>query len=283
MDRIIYRNSHNEEIEFSYFSNYILIDFTDVMKNNIVSTKHIADDGYIYTSSNLDARDLKIKSEIVMMDGHEYLIRKLHRVFNPKLLGKVIYESSDECREIAVVMDELPQIHYKKDGTIAIAINLRAYDPYWTEKERTEVMALLTKRLIFPAIIPRATGMVFGLRKSILETPIENIGDVGTGFRVIFRAKGEVRNVLVENKLTGERIKVNVVMQKGDVVEIINTSRKKMVLINGKRSFSSLDIKNGNDQFFDLNVGTNLLGYNADLNAVNLEVALYYRPLYLGR
>lgn len=283
MERIIYRNGQNQEVEFSYFSPYILEDFTDALKNNVVTVKHIADDGYIYASSNLDARDLRIKGAIVMMGNHESLIRRLYRTFNPKLPGKIIYESEDVRREIEVVLDGLPQTHYKKDGTVSIAIDLRANDPYWTETEKTEVMALLSKQLTFPMVIPQGRGVLLGLRKSILETPIENIGDVATGFRVQFRAKGEVRNVLVENKKTGEKIKVNVIMNKGDVVEIINTPLKKMILINGERSFRNLDVENDNDRFFDLAVGTNLIGYNADLNAVNLDVVLLYRPLYLGR
>ena len=114
-----------------------------------------------------------------------------------------------------------------------------------------------------------------------METEVQNIGDVSTGFRVVFRARGEVQNVEVSNKLTNEKIKVNVSMQKGDTVEVINYMNRKMVLFNGQKAFSKLDVQNST--FFSLLPGKNLLGYNADKNAVNLDAIVYYSPLYLGR
>lgn len=281
MERIIYRNELNQEIEFSYFSPYILLDFDDSLKNNVVSTKRVGGDGYFYAGSNLDTRDLLIRSTVLMRDGWRHALRKLQQTLNPKLRGKLIYINELYQKEIMVVLEELPRIKYMSNARVEISIDLQAFDSFWTEAERTEYLAFLTAKFHFPVIIPKATGMIFGIRKSILETEIENIGDVATGFRVIFKAKGHVRNVEVENKLTGEKLKVLVNMVKGDLVEIINMPGNKMIRVNGVKSFKSLDIDNST--FFDLQVGKNLIGYNAELNAVNLDVILYYQPLYLGR
>ncbi len=281
MERVIYRNGLSHEVEFSAFSPYILVDFEDTLDNNIVSTKRISADGYVYSGCSLDARDLSLKISILKRDGWRALLARLQQVLNPKLSAKLIYSNEVYSKEIDVVLDEIPKITMRGKGVVDIYVKCIANDSYWTQSEKSEYLAFLTSKFKFPVIITKVQGMVFGIRKSILETEVNNVGDVATGFRVIFKAKGQVRNVEVSNKLTGEKLKVIVSMQKGDLVEIVNMPGNKMIKINGVKSFKSLDVEVS--KFFDLEVGKNLIGYNADLNAVNLDVILYYKPLFLGR
>lgn len=275
MEKLIYRNELNQEIEFSAFSSYVLTNIQESTKNELITTKQSSRDGEIYASSSLGVRDIKIKASIIKGTNSTELAQRLVRVFNPKLKVKLHYSNQQTDKEIAVYLDELPTIRPNK-GTIDITIDMVSLDPYWMNKPKTEFLALLSPKFHFPLVIPKSEGIVFGLRKSILETPITNIGDVATGFRVVFKAKGQVKNPHVENKLTGEKIKALVTMEKGDVVEIINTPQRKMILLNGKKAFKHLDRSNAD--FFNLEVGRNLIGYNADLNAVNLDVILYYSP-----
>ena len=68
-------------------------------------------------------------------------------------------------------------------------------------------------------------------------------------------------------------------MQKGDVIEVINEPNRKLIYINGQKDFSKLDRLQ--TTFFSLAPGKNMLGYAADENVVNLDVIVYYSPLYL--
>ena len=280
MEYFIYQNELGQKIELSLFSPYIFQNITESLSNDIVSTKQVGQDGERAESWTMGKRVITIQGSIVVRNFYEELERNLLKILNPKLKGKLICNRERTKKEIPVILDELPTIK-RRGGTAEFTIDLQAYDPYWREVEKTEYLALLTKRLAFPLVIPQNVGVLFGLRKSILETEVENIGDVATGFRVIFKAKGEAENVEVSNKLTGEKIKVLALMEKGDIVEIINHPTRKMVLFNGQKAFRLLDVENSS--FFSLEVGKNLLGYHAERNAVNLDVLLIYNPLYLGR
>lgn len=282
MDRLIYRNELNQEIEFSSFSPYILRSISESTKNKIVATENANIDGQIYESSVLDSRDIRVK--ITILHNDEYtrtrLTRQLLITLNPKQGGILIYRTEFGEKEIHVRLDEVPDPKREQHKT-EFDLDFIALNPYWKHKDKTEYLAILAPSLIFPIAIPQSTGVVFGYKRSILETPVENIGDVSTGFRVIFRANGYVKNPEIENKYTGEKLKVLVEMQKDDILEIINTTQRKMILFNGERSFKRLDRSNAD--FFVLEVGKNLIGYNAEINVVNLDVILYYSPLFLGR
>jgi len=279
-EKLIYRNENNQEVEISYFSPYIPVSVDETLGNSIVASKQIGKDGMNYASSTLDSRDIRVKGSIIIRHNIDTLERRLRSVFNPKLSGKLIFRTETTEKVIDVKAEEV--INFKRSKGISnFTIDLVAHNPYWREVDRTEYLALLSGRLSFPLVINQGVGMMFGLRQSILETEIENVGDVASGFRVVFKAKGIVRNPEIENKLTGEKIKILVDMAKGDIIEIINTPSRKMVNINGVKSFKNLDRLNSS--FFELEVGKNLIGYNAEENAINLDVILYYSPLYLGR
>lgn len=282
MERLIYRNALNQEIEFSTFSPYILRGMSESTKNKIVSTSNSNMDGELFASSVLSTRDIRVTATIInkSQDVRIRLVQNLLSILSPKQTGMLIYRTDYGEKEIDVQLDDIPDPKRSK-GTTEIELDFVALNPYWRHKTKTEYLALLTPALVFPLVIPQNIGIIFGYKKSILETEVNNIGDVAAGFRVIFKAKGYVKNPEIEHKYTGEKLKIFVEMQKDDTLEIINTTQRKMIYLNGAKAFKNLDRSNAD--FFTLEVGKNLIGYNAEVNAVNMEVILYYSPLFLGR
>lgn len=282
MEKIIYRNSLNQELEFSSFSSFILRDITESTKNKIVTTNNSNVDGEVFNSSRLDIRDIKIKVTILHRSevNRISLTKKLNSILNPHLPGKLIYRTEKKEKEIDVRLDEIP-ISKRGKGRTDFEIDFVALNPYWQNNPVTEYLALLSGRLTFPIVIPQNQGLIFGLRQSILESEVINIGDVATGFRVIFKSKGYVKNPEIENKFTGEKIKILVELQKDDILEIINSPQRKMLYLNAEKAFKYLDRNNAD--FFLLEVGNNKIAYNAEINAINLDVIMYYSPLFLGR
>lgn len=276
-ERLIYQNSNGEKIEISWFSPYTPLDYTEELANEITTTKNNYQNGYNYVSDSLESREITIDG-FYQLQKNNFLERNLKRVFNPTLPGKLIFYNGTEEKYINVKLESLPSLDNDK-GIGKFSINLVAHDPFWRTKERTEYIALLKPLLSFPLVINQNTGMMFGIKESALETEIQNIGDVASGFIVVFKAKGEVVNPSVVNGYTGEKIKLNVTMQKGDVIEVVNEPTKKLIYLNGVKRFNILDRLNTN--FFTLAVGKNLLGYQSDTNVVNLDVMLYYSPLYM--
>lgn len=277
-EKLIYKNSNNESLEISYFSPYTPLEFSEDLDSELTSVKNNLQDGETLVSESLDVRSISIDGFFQLSSSHNLLERRLRKVFNPKLPGTLTFQALDFERSIEVIPESLPEI--KKDGRRGIfSIELVAHNPFWREKEKTEYLTLLRPALSFPLVIPQGQGVAFGIKTSIMQTAIENVGDAESGFRVVFKARGTVENPGIINALTGERIKVLYTMAKDDVIEVVNLPSKKQVLINGVKAFRYLDRLNS--VFFNLAVGKNLLGYQADVNTINLDVIVYYSPLYL--
>jgi len=276
--RIIYKNELGGEIEFSPFSVFYLEQFEEETKNNIVTNKTNMIHGNNFISSSLDSRYITISGIIEKNAITEVLTNKLLKTINPTLSGKLFYTNKTENKEIDCRVEEIP-IVVSNSGLIKFEIGLVALNPFWKNKEKVEYISLLTPQLKFPIAIPKK-GICFGRRKSILETEVNNIGDVESGFRVLFKAKSSVTNPKIFNVLTGEYIKINYEMAKGDSIEVVNYPEKKSITINSiVNGFKYLDI---NSDFFTLEVGKNKIGYIADINTINLDVILYYTPRFLG-
>lgn len=277
-ERLVYTNNNNESIEISYFSSYTPLEFSEDMDSEITTVKNNLQDGETFVSESLEPRQISIDGFFQLSQGNNVLERRLRKVFNCKLKGTLTFQALDFERSIEVYPESIPGI--KKEGRRGIfSIELTAPNPFWREIERTEYVALLSPTLSFPLSIIQGAGISFGVRSSIWETEIENIGDVESGFRVVFKARGIVKNPSITNSLTGEKIKVLYTMAKDDVIEVINYPGKKQVLINEVKSFRYLDRLNS--VFFNLAAGKNLIGYQAEENTTNLDVVIYYSPLYL--
>lgn len=276
-ERLIYQNSNQEKIEISFFSAYLPTEFSEELDNEQTTSKNNLQDGENFISNSLEPRSINITG-VFQLEHSNRLEQQLKRVFNPKLPGKLIFSDIDREKYIQVRVDGLPDIVRGK-RMATFDINLTAYDPFWREQERTEYIALLTAKMHFPLAIPKNKGFVWGVRRSMLETEVDNIGDVASGFRVMFKAKGTVLNPAVKNSYTGEQIKILYVMEKGDRIEVVNEPNKKQIYINGNKDFSTLDRLA--TSFFTLAPGKNLLGYAADENVSNLDVIVYYSPMYL--
>ena len=68
-------------------------------------------------------------------------------------------------------------------------------------------------------------------------------------------------------------------LKKGDELVVDTDSRHQIIEINGVNAYQKIDRQS---KPFMLSVGENQVSYNADENYSNLDVMLYYTPLYLG-
>lgn len=277
-ERLIYTNDNGESIEFSFFSVYCATDFKDDdLSNDISTTRANMQDGETMVGHALNTRGISIDGHFRLESTSNILERKLKHICNPKLSGTLVYRDTEIERHIRVIPEAVPEIG-RAIGYAKFSLDFIAHDPFWRETEKTEEISLLEPMLKFPLIIP-TKGIIFGRKRAALETVIYNIGDVASGFRVVFAARGTVENPIIQNIYTGAQIKILYTMTHGDIIEVINEPSVKQVLINGQKAFRYLDRRNST--FFKLEVGKNTIGYQADTNTVNLDVAVFYSPLYL--
>lgn len=279
-DRLVYTNDNGQSIEISYFSFFIPENFTEETSNNISTVKDSFRDGCYITNDILEAKFISISGVVNPKADIDVLRRDFKKIFNPKLNGTLIFSSQslEKDRVIKVKAEEVPSIT-KSGDVFKFSIDLMAASPFWEEQEKVEIIALLTPKMHFPLII-KTNAFIFGTKKSVKETEVNNIGDVNTGLRMVFKARGQVDNPCIKNAITGEYIKLNYSMKKDDMIEVINYPNQKKITINQvENGFKYLDL---DSTFFELETGKNLIGYDADLNPINLDVILYYTPRFLG-
>ena len=278
---LTYTNERGLSISMAPLTEYWLEKCQEDLKNNIFSEAQTGLDGKIFVTDNLDERYITLSGFFDSADWKS-MQRTMERTFNPTLGGTLTYQNlftgitrTIECRVMAV-----PSVYWSS-GDARFDIQLVCNDPFWRGQERTEVIALLTKAFHFPVAIP-AEGMYFGLRRRTLQTIFENVGDVSSGFRILFKATatGTVINPLVRNELTGEFIQINYTMQPDDTIEVINFPQIKRIIIN--KTVNGFRYLHPSTTFFEMPVGENVFGYGADENTTNLNVTIFYIPFYLG-
>ena len=205
--------------------------------------------------------------------------KNLLNLFNPKAKGRLIFKGLS----IPCIVEEAPVFKADSHRTPAFFISLLCTSPYFeTIAEIKRLLAGWHPNFEFELEIPIDEGIEMGYREESLIIPIENVGSVPCGATFEFIAQGIVENPMIIDVVTGKFIKLNRIMQEGEIVTVSTHFANKKVLSSldgGTNAFSSLD---EDSEFLQLDVGTNLLRYDAKVNLNNLEVNVYFRPQYLG-
>lgn len=221
------------------------------------------------------------------------------KFFNPKYTGKALITCMGVSRNIEYELEGWTFKATKNvDQKLGIIVDLLCPDPYMLNVDNFgKNMANITPLFAFPWMMlsrrasgkldynPKARGLLLGgatmgYRTLHKEVVLANDGDVSTGVQIQFIAtRGEVTNPKITNTLTGQYMRVNIVMQQGDVLLIDTNERHQVITLNGVNCYQKIDRKS---EPFQLDVGDNYLEYDADVNYTNLDVNLFYTPKYLG-
>ena len=101
-----------------------------------------------------------------------------------------------------------------------------------------------------------------------------------TGVQIQFIAeRGPCTNPKITHVGSGLFVRVKVAMEQGDVLLVDTNIRHQVIELNGVNIYQKIDRLS---EPFELAVGNNYLEYDADTNYTNLDVRLFYTPLYLG-
>ena len=288
MQKLIYRNSIGQEVVLSNSRPFILeqIENTASTSANISTSRSAGQEGVSIDSLYIKEKLLPVTGAIIG-DDMEDLDRKkfyLSSILNPRVKGELIYTNNSLTRKIKCCIQELT--FQKNVGLMQkFLIQFLAPNPFWMDiYSKKEEVALWVGDFEFDLEIPENEGIEMGHRVSNLIVNINNIGAVDCGMRIQFKALATVINPSLFNINTREYIKVNRTLKAGDILEITTefaNKRIEMIRSNGVREnvFNWLDL---DSEFLQLSIGDNLFRYDAESGIDNLEVAIYYSPLYLG-
>ena len=287
IERLIYENERGEVIDFSSRSIFFTDSVTGLndIRNEIYSFSSMGQDGESYIGNRIKSRDIDITGRIRATGKDEQLRckRLLNHIINPHLSATLTYIYGDYVRVIDCKVENSPTFSHKPIFT-EFNISFVCLDPFWRNKhESRDDIASWIGAFEFELEILEG-GIELGYREPSLIVNVCNSGDVKTGMRIDFRATGTVSNPRLLNVDTLEFIAFNnLTLTTGDVLSVSTYYGKKDVALirNGVKynAFKYLDV---DSTYLQLELGDNLLRYEAQTNQDALEVSIYHNDRFLG-
>ena len=281
VEKLTYLNEKGQSIEFSVNSPFFCSEISgiDGIKNNIYTSKGVGQDGVTVTGNSLDIRDIVVQGTVRGDTERNRLV--LLSIVNPKLKAKLIYVNAGAEKYIDCKVEKAPTI--TKEKWPKYLVSFFCANPYWQDLAQIKAeIASWVGGFSFPLELVTG-GIEMGTRSPSLIVNVSNNGDVECGMTVQFTAEATLTDPSILNVTTGEYIKILKTMVAGEVLTVTTHFGAKKVesTLNGvtTNAFNFIDL---GSTFMQLNVGDNLLKYDAGTNVANLTVVIYYTPQYLG-
>lgn len=288
MAKLRYINNNNKSIELGNAAPFLIlkVDGLGSPQNEIHTQKSPYQDGVTVTGSTLEPRNIVIEGKIIdrnRVNGQAYR-NILLSTFNPKLNGKLIIDLGNTQRQIDCKVEQAPYFPGESGRNYQdFSISLICPNPFWQDLSQSKAeIAIWRGAFEFPLEILEE-GIEMGYREPSLIVNVFNQGDVPCGLKVQFKALATVTNPSLFNVNTREYFKINKVIEAGEVITVTTHFQNKRVELNRNgeisNAFNWIDLES---TFLQLDIGDNLLRYDADDGLDNLEVSIWYTPQYLG-
>ncbi len=237
-----------------------------------------------------------IHIEASFRDGENDRIRRQRVIqfFNPKYAGVLTVSNCGVTRKIGYELEGWSFVKTTVHGRLAFAADLICPSPYFQHTDDFgRNLAETTRQLAFPwrVLVKKAAvsepykglalrGQITGYRRLSGQVALANDGDAPTPLRIQFvAARGIVKNPKITLAGTSKYIRVVTDLAQGDVLLVDTDERHQVIELNGENAYHRIDRMS---EPFKLEPGGNALEYDADEGYMNLDVRLYYAPLYLG-
>lgn len=275
--------SNNKILEINRNTEIKMIDIEGIEASSYtINTISSEQDGAIVTSEKVEPREITITGDIEENKNKLKNRDMLIRFFNPKQTGEMILKRNDVERKIQYRVSELTFDTNKMYEPLKFTLSLESTEePYFEDaKNKGNNLALISPQFAFPLVIrPIPKGKIMGYRVFKQYMPLVNDGDKETGIEIVITAKrGAMKNI----KLTlndDKHIKVNQTLNQWDVLIINTNPRKKSVTLNGVNIINKID---RNSTFFSLRIGKNILKYECEDGATNIDIDVQFYRKFLG-
>lgn len=236
-------------------------------------------DGDIVTGSRVGARPIAIQLKAKSAALNEVLRRAATSYFT---LGRTydlyVYRYGEARYAPACYLQAFEIPTEKITKPITANIGLLCPEGYFLGADDfSKNIAGITGRCGYPYIAHEDYGRIVGVYSFADTVYLDNDGDAEAYCRAVFTARGDVTNP----KLIAGNGYVRVIgeMATGDV--LIIDGRTKAVTMNGVNIATKLD-KASRFDGITFAIGTNAVGYGADIGSNVLDVYLYYNKRYMG-
>lgn len=278
MYNLKYVSQNGKSLNFSFKDSLVITSISGLTENviELAETQGVAQIGTSIQGKSVQGKDIVINGEIVGIA--RFKRQELLDTITPLESGFLIYNNKLELGVEPVVT---PYVENYADNA-KFQFTLRASYPYWRSiKQIITDVAGLEPKFKFPVNYGdtgnegRPKQHIFGQRISNFFVNVENRGNVPAPFKVMFIAKTALSNPSItkvstlefikirKNMISGERIEVDMM---GDLPKL--TSYK---IGSEEDVFRYFDI---DSTLFELDVGDNLIRYDADSNRNGLDVKI---------
>lgn len=292
VNKIIYKNERGLSVELNRIGPLFLssVEGFGGITTDTVLSKTIYQDGTTVKRNILKERILTLNCYMCVDSEYQRstLKSKLYNIFNPKLKGsmKIFTDAgiSRSANNLMVIQSPLFEDDYETDNELVkFQIQLIMPLPFFEDMgENYYVFGDDIPIFSFDLEIPQS-GLEMSSKNNSFIVNLRNSGDAEIPLKVIFKAKSNVVNPSIYNVYTKEFIKINKTMEVGEEITINTGIGNKRVesYLNGVTTniFNLLDI---NSSFLWLDVGDNIIRYDAEELIEQLEVYIYYTNYYLG-
>ena len=291
-ESLIYTNERGEILELGVNSIYHVnvskdvVGMSDVL-NTVYSSNSMGQHGDSFINQRIEPKEIEIMGNINVKDKDNAFVlrRKMLKILNPELQGKLTYIYKDFVREIDCRVEGTP--NFKRENIfIEFSVTLNCLNPFWREPTETKTdIASWVAAWEFPCEVEKnnAESMIFGYREESIIVDCYNEGDVATGMRIRITALGTVKNPSLLNVDTGDFMKINTTLISEDVLEINTEYGNKGATLtrNGEQEdyFRHVDV---DSTFMQLEIGENIFRYDAASGIDAMEVTILYSKKYLG-
>lgn len=289
-EKIKYLNSKGESIELANSHPFILVKITgiDGLNNILNTTKAAYQNGVTCEGKTLDKRNIVIEGALKVENLSELEMNKerLLAIFNPELEGTLFYENSSKKYKINCEIETAPIFsEFINDEMCDFIISILCPDPLFKEMEEKRLdLAKWNSNFEFPfsfeTNLEIVTKAEFGYRSMEQIVNIHNGGTTKCPIIIELKAIGDVVNPYIENIRTKEVLKINKTLVSGDKVIVTTKFENKNIYINGEKKNKYYDYMNSS--WLQLEVGDNLLKYDAESGVNNLECSIRFTPQFLG-
>lgn len=288
--KFVFTNSKNQTITISNIGHFRLEEVEGISGVGSISQleKNPFQDGATYLSTSLEPREITITGQIRANGNMADLRKRLLSVLNPKLgKGTLIFESEQTKKRIDCIVLNAPVMPDARGNREAnfqrFQFSLLAPGAFWRDVDDIiSEIAVWRGSFSFPLEIVES-GIEVGFREPSLIVNVFNGGDVGTGMIIDFRANATVDTPSLFNVYTREILKINTIMESGDMIRV-NTrfQQKRVELIRNNETTNIFNLLDLESTFLQLDPGDNLLRYDAEDGLDNLEITIRYTPQFMG-
>ena len=282
-----YYSDNGKMINFAFPEGIVITDIKGLSATSVsrITSQGVYQVGTTVEDESVDGKTIVVSGQIVGDSTQKK--RQIIDTIVPKTGATFVYNNEKEMRVNVSVSPETSRAKFDAD----FQFTLYAPYPYWRsiDKARVRIGGLLP-RFKFPINYYDPITHKFGENVPTYFVDAENKGNVPAPFDLVFLAKQTVTNHRVTKVDTGEYIQLGedidgkrYIMTAGEKAEVKMIGDK--LQVDSTRGGVTTDIIDKLAYYstpFELDVGENLLRYDATVNRENLQVDLLLHPAWSG-